>query len=192
MRDDSVPNAWCRLSAGRPRCCTSRRSSITATSRCDARRLLDGRGRGGPLRRSSRGRRVARVALVCAVTPFMLRTDDNPDGVPIEVFDPSPSSGDRSVPCRATNIIATASASRRRVANPSTSNDSRSSQRASSIVTKVGCPLATDAKTECGQDPASPRTGCSHKRRGSDSERRPTMDPRHVDRQVRTCLSSGA
>ena len=33
------------------------------------------------------GRRVARVALVSAVTPFMLRADDNPDGVPIEVFD---------------------------------------------------------------------------------------------------------
>ena len=33
------------------------------------------------------GRRVARVALVSAVTPFMLRTDDNPDGVPIDVFD---------------------------------------------------------------------------------------------------------
>ena len=33
------------------------------------------------------GRRVARVALVSAVTPFMLRTDDNPDGVPIAVFD---------------------------------------------------------------------------------------------------------
>ena len=33
------------------------------------------------------GRRVARAALVSAVTPFMLRTDDNPGGVPIEVFD---------------------------------------------------------------------------------------------------------
>ncbi|GGJ82640.1 chloroperoxidase [Pilimelia anulata] len=32
-------------------------------------------------------RRVARVALVSAVPPFMLRTDDNPDGVPGEVFD---------------------------------------------------------------------------------------------------------
>jgi non-heme chloroperoxidase len=31
--------------------------------------------------------RVARVALVSAVPPFMLRTDDNPGGVPIEVFD---------------------------------------------------------------------------------------------------------
>jgi non-heme chloroperoxidase len=31
--------------------------------------------------------RVAKLALVSAVTPFMLRTDDNPDGVPIEVFD---------------------------------------------------------------------------------------------------------
>lgn len=31
--------------------------------------------------------RVARIALVSAVTPFMLRTDDNPGGVPIEVFD---------------------------------------------------------------------------------------------------------
>ena len=31
--------------------------------------------------------RVAQVALVSAVPPFMLRTDDNPDGVPIEVFD---------------------------------------------------------------------------------------------------------
>ncbi|TCC00163.1 alpha/beta hydrolase [Micromonospora zingiberis] len=31
--------------------------------------------------------RVAQVVLVSAVPPFMLRTDDNPDGVPIEVFD---------------------------------------------------------------------------------------------------------
>jgi non-heme chloroperoxidase len=31
--------------------------------------------------------RVARIALVSAVPPFMLKTDDNPDGVPIEVFD---------------------------------------------------------------------------------------------------------
>jgi non-heme chloroperoxidase len=31
--------------------------------------------------------RVARVALVSAVPPFMLKTDDNPGGVPIEVFD---------------------------------------------------------------------------------------------------------
>ncbi len=31
--------------------------------------------------------RVAKVALVSAVPPYMLRTDDNPDGVPIEVFD---------------------------------------------------------------------------------------------------------
>jgi non-heme chloroperoxidase len=31
--------------------------------------------------------RVARLVLVSAVPPFMLRTDDNPDGVPVEVFD---------------------------------------------------------------------------------------------------------
>jgi non-heme chloroperoxidase len=31
--------------------------------------------------------RVAKLALVSAVPPFMLRTDDNPAGVPIEVFD---------------------------------------------------------------------------------------------------------
>ena len=31
--------------------------------------------------------RVAQVVLVSAVPPFMLRTDDNPDGVPVEVFD---------------------------------------------------------------------------------------------------------
>ncbi len=31
--------------------------------------------------------RVAKLALVSAVPPFMLRTDDNPGGVPIEVFD---------------------------------------------------------------------------------------------------------
>jgi non-heme chloroperoxidase len=31
--------------------------------------------------------RIARVVLVSAVPPFMLRTDDNPDGVPVEVFD---------------------------------------------------------------------------------------------------------
>ena len=31
--------------------------------------------------------RVAQLVLVSAVPPFMLRTDDNPDGVPIEVFD---------------------------------------------------------------------------------------------------------
>jgi non-heme chloroperoxidase len=33
------------------------------------------------------GARVSRVALVSAVTPFMLKTDDNPDGVPQEEFD---------------------------------------------------------------------------------------------------------
>jgi non-heme chloroperoxidase len=31
--------------------------------------------------------RVAKAVLVGAVTPFMLRTDDNPDGAPIELFD---------------------------------------------------------------------------------------------------------
>lgn len=31
--------------------------------------------------------RVAKVVLVSAVPPLMLRTDDNPDGLPIEVFD---------------------------------------------------------------------------------------------------------
>lgn len=31
--------------------------------------------------------RVAKIVLVSAVPPFMLRTPDNPDGVPIEVFD---------------------------------------------------------------------------------------------------------
>jgi len=31
--------------------------------------------------------RVARIVLVSAVPPLMLRTDDNPEGVPIEVFD---------------------------------------------------------------------------------------------------------
>jgi non-heme chloroperoxidase len=31
--------------------------------------------------------RVARIALVSAVPPFMLKTDDNPGGVPLEVFD---------------------------------------------------------------------------------------------------------
>ena len=31
--------------------------------------------------------RIAQLALVSAVTPFMLRTDDNPGGVPLEVFD---------------------------------------------------------------------------------------------------------
>jgi non-heme chloroperoxidase len=31
--------------------------------------------------------RVAKAALVSSVPPFMLQTDDNPDGVPIEVFD---------------------------------------------------------------------------------------------------------
>jgi non-heme chloroperoxidase len=31
--------------------------------------------------------RVARLCLVSAVPPFMLRTDDNPGGVPIDVFD---------------------------------------------------------------------------------------------------------
>ena len=30
---------------------------------------------------------MAKVALVGAVPPFMLRTDDNPGGVPIDVFD---------------------------------------------------------------------------------------------------------
>ncbi len=31
--------------------------------------------------------RVARLVLVSAVPPLMLRTDDNPDGLPVEVFD---------------------------------------------------------------------------------------------------------
>ena len=31
--------------------------------------------------------RVARAALISSVTPFMLQTDDNPDGVPLTVFD---------------------------------------------------------------------------------------------------------
>ncbi|MDH5834784.1 alpha/beta fold hydrolase [Luteimonas kalidii] len=31
--------------------------------------------------------RVKKAALVSAVTPFMLRTDDNPEGIPLEVFD---------------------------------------------------------------------------------------------------------
>lgn len=31
--------------------------------------------------------RVSKVVLVGAVTPFMLRTDDNPDGAPLELFD---------------------------------------------------------------------------------------------------------
>ncbi|WP_336922276.1 alpha/beta fold hydrolase [Aquipuribacter sp. SD81] len=31
--------------------------------------------------------RVARIVLVSAVPPLMLRTDDNPDGLPLEVFD---------------------------------------------------------------------------------------------------------
>jgi non-heme chloroperoxidase len=31
--------------------------------------------------------RIAKVALVSAVPPFMLKTDDNPGGVPIDVFD---------------------------------------------------------------------------------------------------------
>ena len=31
--------------------------------------------------------RVAKVALVAAVTPFLLKTETNPDGAPIEVFD---------------------------------------------------------------------------------------------------------
>ncbi|SHI55807.1 Pimeloyl-ACP methyl ester carboxylesterase [Hymenobacter daecheongensis DSM 21074] len=33
------------------------------------------------------GARVARVAFVSAVTPFLLKTDDNPDGAPQKVFD---------------------------------------------------------------------------------------------------------
>ena len=32
-------------------------------------------------------KRVAKIVLVSAVPPFMLQTDDNPGGVPIEVFD---------------------------------------------------------------------------------------------------------
>ena len=31
--------------------------------------------------------RVAKVVLISAVTPFMLKTEDNPDGVPVSVFD---------------------------------------------------------------------------------------------------------
>ena len=33
------------------------------------------------------GARVSKVVFVSAVTPFLLKTDDNPDGVPQEVFD---------------------------------------------------------------------------------------------------------
>lgn len=33
------------------------------------------------------GARVSKAVLISAVTPFMLKTDDNPDGVPQEVFD---------------------------------------------------------------------------------------------------------
>lgn len=33
------------------------------------------------------GKNIAKAVFVSAVTPFMLRTDDNPDGVPQEVFD---------------------------------------------------------------------------------------------------------
>ncbi len=42
--------------------------------------------------------RVAQLVLVSAVPPFMLQTDDNPGGVPIEVFDGirSASTADRS------------------------------------------------------------------------------------------------
>ena len=42
--------------------------------------------------------RVAQIVLVSAVPPFMLRTDDNPGGVPLEVFDGirAGSLGDRS------------------------------------------------------------------------------------------------
>ena len=39
--------------------------------------------------------RVARLVLVSAVPPLMLRTDDNPDGLPIEVFDEHPGGGGR-------------------------------------------------------------------------------------------------
>jgi non-heme chloroperoxidase len=42
--------------------------------------------------------RIAQFVLVSAVPPFMLRTDDNPDGVPVEVFDAirAASAADRS------------------------------------------------------------------------------------------------
>lgn len=33
------------------------------------------------------GERVAKVVLISCVTPYMLKTEDNPDGVPAEVFD---------------------------------------------------------------------------------------------------------
>ncbi len=33
------------------------------------------------------GERVSKVVLVSCVTPYMLKTEDNPDGVPMEVFD---------------------------------------------------------------------------------------------------------
>jgi non-heme chloroperoxidase len=43
-------------------------------------------------------KRLAKVALIAAVTPLMLKTDENPDGLPIEVFDGlrTSSIGDRS------------------------------------------------------------------------------------------------
>jgi len=50
------------------------------------RRPLDRRRRGHPLRRSAPHRAGRQGALVPAVPPFMVRTADNPGGVPIEVF----------------------------------------------------------------------------------------------------------
>ena len=32
-------------------------------------------------------RRVAKAVLIAAVPPIMLKTDENPEGIPIEVFD---------------------------------------------------------------------------------------------------------
>ena len=51
-------------------------------------RLLDGHRRGRPLcRASTASERVAKVAFLASLEPFLLQTDDNPEGVPQDVFD---------------------------------------------------------------------------------------------------------
>jgi non-heme chloroperoxidase len=56
-------------------------------ARRDAGRVLHWRRRGCPFIGRHGTDRVAKAALVPAVPPLMLKTDDNPGGAPIDVFD---------------------------------------------------------------------------------------------------------
>ena len=58
------------------------RAGAARPPRRRARRLLDGHRRGRPLPRHVRLDAVAKAAFLGSLEPFLLQTDDNPDGVP--------------------------------------------------------------------------------------------------------------